>query len=122
MVIPPVLANSETPNPLAGAPLITPDLIVIYFIFFILILGLADLIIHFIRRPKNLKERLKILLILGILIKLLVIGGGSALAAYVFLPAPKVIYTSPSVMAEGVGNQTKIEIQFDRPVSRNDLI
>ena len=104
----------------AGSPLITPDVIFFYFLAFISITAIVYFTIHFIRRPEN-PNHFKGFFLVGLAVKILIIISALVIAAFYFLPAPKISSSYPNFDANNVSIPSRIEVQFDRPVSRFDL-
>ena len=107
--------------PVEGSPLISPDILTLYFALFLLFLTISYIVLRFKGREIGIRQRLKKVLILGILIKLLVVGGGLLLAGYWFIPPPHIVATLPLQGSDLASPNQKIEIFFDRPVSRKFL-
>ncbi len=108
-------------TPIEGSPLIPPDLLTLYFAFFLLLLSLAYLFLRIKGREIGIKQRLKKVFWLGVVLKVLVIVGGGLIAAYWFIPTPNVVKTSPAAASNLTSPTQKIEVIFDRPVSRKAL-
>src|SRR5688572_7392082 len=102
-------------GPVEGSPLFPPDLVTLYFALFLLLLAIIYLALRIKGQEIGIRDRLKKIFWLGVVIKTFVLIGGGLLAAYWFIPAPNVIKTTPAVNSELVSPNHKIEIVFDRP-------
>ena len=60
-------------------------------------------------------------MVLALFLKLFFIVGGSLLVAYWLIPPPNIQRTTPAKDKIDYGTKRKIEIIFDRPVSRSSL-
>src|SRR5687767_1309561 len=80
-------------GPTEGSPLIPPDLLTLYFAVFLLLLTLIYLALRIKRKEVEIKQRLKKVLLLGLIIKIFVLVGGGLLGAYWFIPTPNVVDT-----------------------------
>ena len=108
-------------GPVAGSPLVPPEVVTIYFIVFFIILALAYFILHQKRKPVHIKHKVQLLVITALALKLFVVIGGGLVAAYWLIPRPGIQSISPHDSSKGHEVAKKLEIIFDRPISRNDL-
>lgn len=108
-------------GPVEGSPLVPPDILTLYFALFLLFLTTVYLILRFKNKKVGIKQRLKKIVFLAIFIKFFVLLGVGGLTAYWFIPAPNVVKTIPLVNSDSASTTQKIEIAFDRPVSRKVL-
>ena len=104
----------------AGSPLITPDIIFFYSLAFLFLTTAIYLTLHFLRKPQN-PNHIKGFFLVGLAVKTLIIISGLVIAAFYFIPAPKISSSYPNFDANNVSVRSKIEVQFERPVSRFDL-
>lgn len=108
-------------GPVSGSPLLPPEVVTFYFILaFILIAG-AYIWLHRKRKPAGLWPKFKLFLAATFFVKLFLILGIGGIAAYWLLPQPNIQETSPVNTAVSFPISQKIEIIFDRPVSRSSL-
>ena len=107
--------------PVAGSPLIPPEVVTIYFIVFFIILAVVYFILHQKRKPIHLKHKVQLLVVTALVLKLFVVLGGGFVAVYWLIPRPGIQSITPHDNSKGHEVTKKLEIIFDRPVSRNDL-
>ncbi len=103
-----------------GSPLLSLDLILSYFIFFLIASALIYFVFHKIRKPEN-PNHVKNFFIVSLVLKLLIIIIGISLLVFYLVPAPKISKIAPGQESQNVSVESNVEIQFDRPVSRIDL-
>ncbi len=103
-----------------GSPLLSLDLIISYFIFFLIASALIYFVIHKIRKPQN-PNHIKNFFIVSLATKVLIVIIAIALMIFYLVPAPKISKITPNQENQNVSVESNIEIQFDRPVSRTDL-
>jgi len=108
-------------GPVEGSPLIPPEVITAYFLVFFAVLAGLYYFLHKKRQPVLLWHKIKLLVVVAFFLKLFFIGGGSLLAAYWLIPRPNIQSTLPAKNDDYYGTKRKIEIIFDRPVSRSSL-
>lgn len=108
-------------GPVAGSPLIPPIVITVYFVIFFILLAGIYFFLHRRKKPILLWHKIKLLVVVALALKIFFIVGGGLLASYWLLPRPTIQTTSPSRGESNYGTNKKIEIIFDRPVSRNSL-
>lgn len=106
-------------GPVSGSPLIPPSIVTVYFVTVLCILGI--LILYFRNeRPVRFWGNIRVLTVTVLLFNLLLFAGGTALAAFWFIPAPRVRQTSPAVN-QPHSTTARIEISFDRPLNRKSM-
>lgn len=103
-----------------GSPLLSLDLIISYFIFFLIASALIYFVVHKIRKPEN-PNHIKNFFIVSLLVKMIIIIVVICLLAFYLVPAPKISRIAPEQNGQNVSVESNVEIQFDRPVSRTDL-
>ena len=108
-------------GPVSGSPLIPPEIVTIYFVVFFIILAVAYFILHQKRKPVHIKHKVQLLVVTALVLKLFVVIGGGLVAAYWLVPRPGIQSITPLDNSKGHEVTKKLEIIFDRPVSRNDL-
>lgn len=101
----------DTNLPVAGSPIIPVDLIAGGLLVFALVLAGIDL---YIKKPL-------LTLKIGLATAFLSVSAGVALGAYWLIPPPQVTRISPSSGQIDTNLNSKIEINFNRPVSRKLL-
>lgn len=104
-----------------GSPLIPLWLIIIYLIFFLLIFSIIFLVINGRNKKKKINPVKKVI-IAAISAKMLLLTSISLLIFYYLFPNPRIIKTSPIINSSEVDLNQKIEISFDRPVSRKEMV
>ncbi len=104
-----------------GSPLIPPSYLTVYFICFLIVLGLLYIYFYHKNRPVLLWHKIQLLMVLVVFIKITVIGGGTLLAAYWLVPPPHVHTTTPVKDSISFSPTNRIEILFDRPLQRGLL-
>lgn len=113
-------ANSVADVVVEGSPLFSLDLLITYFVFFIIASTAIYFIQHKIRKPQNVNH-VKHFFIVSLLVKIGIVCVALILLAFYLIPAPKVSSTSPKLNTQEIKVTENIEIVFDRPVSRKDL-
>jgi len=108
-------------GPVAGSPLVPPEVVTIYFVVFFIILAVVYFILHQKRKPVHIKHKVQLLVVTALVLKLFVVIGGGFVAAYWLVPRPGIQNITPLDNSKGHEVTKKLEIIFDRPVSRNDL-
>src|SRR3990167_8988459 len=108
-------------GPVAGSPLVPPEVVTIYFVVFFFILAVVYFILHQKRKPVHIKHKVQLLVVTALVLKLFVVIGGGFVAAYWLVPRPGIQSITPLDNSKGHEVTKKLEIIFDRPVSRNDL-
>lgn len=103
-----------------GSPLLSLDLVISYFVFFLIASTLIYLVVHKIRKPQN-PNHFKNFFIVSLAVKAVIIIIGISLLVFYLVPAPKISKISPGANGENVSVESNVEIRFDRPVSRIDL-
>ena len=103
-----------------GSPLVSPEIITIYFLVFFLLLTVLYIIFHYIKKPLQLKHKLKLVILISIGPKVAFSITFFALLSFWLLPQPRVTSTSPN-MKEISKKDSRIEVFFDRPVDRASL-
>ncbi len=107
--------------PVGGTPLLPPSYVTVYFFFFLIFLTCLYIYFSRRRRPQLLWQKIRLLLVLAFVLKATVILGGGLLAAYWLVPAPSIRRTIPAIKSSTFSPTDRIEIVFDRPVSRSSL-
>lgn len=105
----------------AGSPLVPPTYVTIYFLGFVALVCAVYAYFYFRHRPVLLWHKVRLLVFIAVVLKISLIGGGSWLAAYWLVPPPHVRLTDPVNTQAGYSPTNKVEIYFDRPVSRSTL-
>ncbi len=105
----------------AGSPLIPPTYVSAYFIGFLILVLVVYVYLYFRKRPVLLWHKVRLLVFVAIILKVSLIGGGAWLVAYWLVPPPHARLTDPSFQSSVYSPPNKIEIYFDRPVSRGML-
>lgn len=108
-------------GPVAGTPLIPPSFLTAYFVLFLLLLALIYGYFYWKRRPVLLWHKLKLLAVIALIIKVVLVAGVTLLTLYWLLPTPSVIQTTPIQAEPSFSPTNRIEIIFDRPISRTDI-
>lgn len=108
-------------GPVAGSPLIPPEAVTWYFIIFFILLAIIYFFLHRQRQPILVWHKIKLFIIVALALKIFLIGGGTLIAAYWLIPQPNVQQTTPVQNENNYTTKDKIEIIFDRPVSRSSL-
>lgn len=103
-----------------GSPFFSLDLLITYFVFFILASVIIYAVQHKIRKPQN-PNHIKHFFIVSLLVKIGIATIGLILAAFYLIPPPKVTSSSPTLNSADIKVSENVEIIFDRPVSRFDL-
>lgn len=98
--------------PAGGTPLIPPSYLTAYLGLFIVTLGILYNYFYHKRHPVLLWQKVKLLLVIAVILKVSAIGSIGLLGAYWLLPAPGI---------RRINTTDKIEIVFDRPVKRGVL-
>lgn len=111
----------EPYSPVEGSPLIPPDILTVYFASFLLLLTAIYVFLRFKRKEARVGQQLRTVFYLAVVIKCILLVGGGFLTAYWFLPKPSVARTTPSLGVSDFPINQKIEIVFDRPISRTLL-
>ena len=111
----------DYPGPVGGTPLLPPAILTKYFVFFLVLLLLIYSYLHFKKKPPGIRHKAKLLVVTAVLLKISLLGGAGLVAAYWLLPTPSVFSTTPAKTASSFAINEKIEIVFDRPVSRKLL-
>lgn len=111
----------ESFTPIGGTPIIPPSYLTVYFIFFLVFLSLLYFYFYKKRRPIVLWQKIKLLLLIAIILKVALVAGVGLVAAYWLIPTPGIRRTIPSKETNTFSPTQKIEIVFDRPVSRKIL-
>jgi hypothetical protein len=109
----------ENLGPVEGSPILPPELLTWYFLFFVFALAAVYALLHQHIRPVHIKHRIILFLFSALVIKIFVLLGGGLLTAYWLIPRPHVVQVPENVSA--FSPNEKIEIIFDRPVSRRSL-
>lgn len=113
--------GAEYFGPVAGSPLLPPHILTFYFILFLILLCAAYVYLHRKRKPVYFKHKVKLLLVATAAIQISLIGGSLFVAGYWLIPQPNIMHTNPPKDASNSLTTQKIEIEFDRPVSRKLL-
>lgn len=108
-------------GPVAGSPLIPPEIVTWYFIIFFILLSVIYFFLHIQRKPILVWHKIKLLVIVALILKVSLLGGGALIASYWLLPRPNIETTTPIQNQNNLGTKKSIEIIFDRPVSRSSL-
>jgi uncharacterized protein YvpB len=104
-----------------GTPLIPPSFVTIYFFCFLLVVSLVYFYFLHRKQPVLLWHKVKLLVIIAIVLKIGVVGGGSWLVAYWLVPPPHADIHTLVQKSSSLSPTNKIEIYFDRPVNRKLL-
>lgn len=104
-----------------GSPLIPPTYVTAYFVGFVLLVIVTYIYFYFRKRPVLLWHKVRLLVFIAVVLKVSLIGGGSWLVVYWLVPPPHVLLTNPVVQNASFAPTNKVEIYFDRPVSRSLL-
>ncbi len=104
-----------------GSPLVPPTYITVYFLSYLLVVTLVYLYFYFRKRPVLLWHKIRLLVFVAVVLKISLIGGGSWLIAYWLVPPPHARITNPDLKNVLFSPTNKVEIYFDRPVSRSLL-
>ena len=104
--------------PVGGTPLIPPSYLTVYFGVFITFLGIIYVYFYRKKRPVLLWQKVKLFLVIAALLKITFILGMGLLAVYWLVPSPGIRRTLPAGSSSTFSPTNKIEIVFDRPVSR----
>ncbi|MEK7525277.1 MAG: Ig-like domain-containing protein, partial [Patescibacteria group bacterium] len=102
----------------SGSPLIPLDIVAAVIGAFIISLVAVYFLIHFHKKEAPVRTKIKRLVFVGSGLFILTALAGTALAAYWLLPTPHVIRADPRAGETDYPLSRKIEIVFDRPVSR----
>ena len=102
----------------SGSPLIPLDIVAAVIIAFVAALIAIYFLIHFRDKSAPVNLKIKRLVFIGSGLLLLILLASAALAAYWLLPTPHVIRADPRAGETDYPLTRKIEIIFDRPVSR----
>jgi uncharacterized protein YvpB len=108
-------------GPVAGSPLIPPEVITFYFIIFFALLAVIYFFLHKKKKPVLIWHKIKLFVVVALALKIFFIVGGGLIAAYWLLPTPSVQTTTPLASENNYSTKNKIEVIFDRPVSRSSL-
>lgn len=109
------------PYPVVGTPLIPPLFLTIYFLCFLFVVSLVYLYVSRRKPLVLLWHKIKLLVVIAAVLKVGVVGGGSWLVAYWLVPPPHASLSASSQRGGSLSPTNKIEIYFDRPVSRKLL-
>jgi uncharacterized protein YvpB len=112
----------NTFGPVEGSPLLPPEILTAYFLIFLIALSLVYLFIYRRKRPVTLWHHIKLLTLTALAIKVFFTIGVGILAFYWLFPTPQVTKTTPIIASTDFPTTNKIEILFDRPVDRSELI
>jgi uncharacterized protein YvpB len=112
----------NTFGPVEGSPLLPPEILTVYFLAFLFFLSLVYFFIYRRKRPVTLWHHIKLLTLSAIIIKIVFILGVGVLAFYWLFPTPQVTKTTPSFASNNFPTTNKIEILFDRPLDRSELV
>ncbi len=112
----------SSPPPVAGSPLITPEMITAYCLTFFVSLIILYTLFHFIKKPLLLSHKLKLVLFISLFLKIALVTTIGLAASFWLLPTPRVEKTVPKLQETGVITKPRIEIAFNRPVNRGSLI
>lgn len=104
-----------------GTPLIPPTYITAYFIGFFVLVFFSYVFFYFRKRPVLLWHRVQLLVVIAFVLKISLLGGGLWLAVFWLVPPPQARLTDPTFQSTAYSPTSKIEINFDRPVSRSTL-
>ncbi|MFZ2202452.1 MAG: Ig-like domain-containing protein, partial [Microgenomates group bacterium] len=102
----------------SGSPLIPLDIVAAVGGAFIISLVAIFFLIHFREKGAPINLKIKRLLLAGLSLFSITTLAGTALAVYWLLPTPRVIRADPTTGETDYSISRKIEIVFDRPVSR----
>jgi len=109
-------------GPVEGSSLIPPpSLLTIYFVVFLILLVATYLILHKRKKPPTLWHKFKLLTLTALFIKIFLVGGVGTLVFYWLVPKPSVVETNPPPQYQNFSPTNKVDIIFDRPVSRSVL-
>ncbi len=114
-----LLYKMDYTNLLSGSPLIPPDIMTALFAGIALLLFSGCCGGYCKKAGIRLPDRFKFLFKVCFLEILFILVGGALLSIYWLLPLPRVVRTEPAANAESFSVNKKIEIFFDRPVSRS---
>ena len=112
--------DSSPQSAVEGSPLISPDLVIFYFSIFLIVTTIIYLVHHFTTKPQN-PSHIKKFLITALIVKVFFVFLIFTAVLYYFIPSPKISNSSPAANSSEVPISSKIEITFDRPVSRSEL-
>ena len=107
--------------PVAGTPVIPPSYLTFYFLIFFGFLVILYIYFYKRKQPLLFWGKVKLLVVLALVIKLTLISGVATLAAYWLVPSPRISRSTPKVNEQSFSPTDKIEIVFDRPLSRAAL-
>lgn len=111
-----------SPPPVAGSPLVTPEMITAYCLTFFVSLIVLYTIFHFIKKPLLLSHKLKLVLVISLFLKIALVTSIGLAASFWLLPTPRIEKTVPTIYETGVINNPRIEITFNKPVNRGSLV
>src|SRR3989344_6310332 len=108
-------------GPVAGSPLIPPEVITLYFVIFSALLTIIYFVLQQRLKPVHIRHKLKLLLLTAVALKIFLIAGGTLLAGYWLVPRPNILNLTPKAKQSKYPVTQRIEIIFDRPVNRKLL-
>jgi len=108
-------------GPVAGTPLVPPSYLTVYFVLFLALLSALYVYFYHKKRPVLLWHKLRLLVALAIFIKLVVVLGTVLVVAYWLVPTPGIRRTIPEALISSFPPTDRVEIVFDRPVSRKEI-
>lgn len=108
----------DSTAPLSGSPLIPLDIIAAFVTAILLLLSAIYLVTHFKLKASPLVYRIKLLTLVTAGLLTFLVVTGTALALYWLVPTPHIVKTDPTLAEVNYSTSRKIEIVFDRPVSR----
>lgn len=111
----------QSAPPVGGTPLLPPSYLTVYFGIFLVILTVLYIYFYRKNKPVALWHKIRLVLLIAFIFKTAVVLGGGLLVAYWLVPSPSVRRTFPVASTASFSPTDKIEIVFDRPVSRKDL-
>jgi uncharacterized protein YvpB len=107
--------------PVEGTPLIPPTYLTGYFLCFLFVLSAVYFYYYRRKQPVLLWHKIRLLVIITVLLKATIIGGGALIAAYWLVPPPRGGIVTPTTQNASFSPTNKVEIFFDRPISRSLL-
>ena len=108
-------------GPVEGSPLIPPQLLTIYFVIFLILLSTIYLVLYLKKKPVTLWHKFKLLTLTALALKTFFIAGIALVTFYWLVPDPSVVQTNPTYEYQHFSPTSRVEIIFDRPLSRGEL-
>lgn len=104
-----------------GSPLVPPSYLTVYFILFLALLCVSYIYFYRKKKPVLLWHKLRLLASIAIVLKITAVLGTMLVFAYWLIPTPGIRRTIPQANSPSFSTTNRVEIVFDRPVSRKEL-